>query len=62
MGRPIAVRALLATHAFLWWLSDSEKISTAAFDVLDDESNEIVVIATYSTECSPHKPWRAILC
>ena len=56
------MRALLATHAFLWWLSDSEKISTAAFDVLDDESNEIVVIATYSTECSPHKPWRAILC
>ena len=50
MGRPIAVRALLDTHAFLWWLSDSEKISTAALDVRDNESNDIAVSAASAWE------------
>ena len=27
MGRPIAVRVSLDTHAFLWWIADSEKLA-----------------------------------
>ena len=50
MGRPIALRVLLDTHAFLWWLSDSEKTSTATFDEIVDESNDIVVSAAASWE------------
>ena len=50
MGRPIAVRVLLDTHTFLWWLSDSGKISTAAFDAIVDESNDIVVSAASAWE------------
>ena len=44
------MRVLLDTHAFLWWLSDSEKISTAAFHAIVDESNDIVVSAASAWE------------
>ena len=29
MGWPIAVRALLDTHAFLWWMADSGRYGVA---------------------------------
>ncbi len=41
------MRVLLDTHVFLWWLSDSEKITTA---VLDDESTDIAVSAATAWE------------
>ncbi len=50
MGRPIAVRVLLDTHAFLWWIADSEKLSTAALDVMENESNDIAVSAASAWE------------
>ena len=36
---------LLDTHAFLWWLADSERLSGPARAVIADELNDIVVSA-----------------
>ena len=50
MGRPIALRALLDTHAFLWWLADSGRLSGTAYRAIADEDNEIVVSAASAWE------------
>ena len=50
MGRPISVRMLLDTHAFLWWISDSGKLSNAAHEAIKDESNDIAVSAASAWE------------
>ena len=44
------VRALLDTHAFLWWLADSERLSGAARRVIAGESNAILVSAASAWE------------
>ena len=41
---------LLDTHAFLWWISDSGKLSTAAREAIKDESNDIAVSAASAWE------------
>ena len=41
---------LLDTHAFLWWIADSEKLSTTARDTIADELNDIVVSAASAWE------------
>lgn len=43
MGRQLAVRALLDTHAFLWWMADSRRLSGSAHRAIADEANDIVV-------------------
>jgi len=50
MGKPIAVRVLLDTHAFLWWLAHSERLSGAAREVIADELNDIMVSAASAWE------------
>lgn len=50
MGRQIGVRALLDTHAFLWWLADSGRLSGTAHNVIADESNSIMVSAASAWE------------
>ncbi len=45
-----AKRLLLDTHAFLWWLADSDRLSCAARDAITDESNDIVVSAASAWE------------
>ena len=50
MGRRVVVRALLDTHAFLWWIADSARLSGAAHGVIADESNNIVVSAASAWE------------
>ena len=50
MGRKIAVRVLLDTHAFLWWLADSGRLSDFARRTIADEKNEIVVSAASAWE------------
>lgn len=50
MGRRVAVRALLDTHAFLWWIADSGRLSGAAHDAIADETNEIAVSAASAWE------------
>lgn len=44
------MRALLDTHAFLWWIADSGRLSTAARGVIADETNDIVVSAASAWE------------
>lgn len=39
------MRALLDTHAFLWWNLDDERLSSLARRVIHDGRNEIVVSA-----------------
>lgn len=36
------MRVLLDTHAFLWWVSDSQKLSTGAREIIASEHNEPV--------------------
>ena len=50
MGGPVAVLVLLDTHAFLWWLSDSEKLSAAAHTAIADEANDVAVSAASAWE------------
>lgn len=44
------MRALLDTHAFLWWVLDSARLSNTAFQLIADESNDIVVSAASAWE------------
>ena len=46
------MRTLLDTHAFLWWVTDSERLSGIAHSVIADESNDIVVSAASAWEIS----------
>ncbi|MDE0056958.1 MAG: type II toxin-antitoxin system VapC family toxin [Defluviicoccus sp.] len=42
--------ALLDTHAFLWWIADSARLSGTARDLIADESNDILVSAASAWE------------
>ena len=44
------MRALLDTHAFLWWIADSGRLSRVARRTIADEANEIVVSAASAWE------------
>ena len=44
------MRVLLDTHAFLWWIADSGRLSLAARQVIADETNDIVVSAASAWE------------
>ena len=50
MGGWLAVRVLLDTHAFLWWIADSGRLSATARQVIADEANAIVVSAASAWE------------
>ena len=44
------MRVLLDTHAFLWWIAESERLSDPARTVIADELNDIVVSAASAWE------------
>ncbi len=46
------MRALLDTHAFLWWMADSRRLSEPARRAIANESNEILVSAASAWEIS----------
>ena len=50
MGGPVALRALLDTHALLWWVADSSRLSQAAYRAIADEANEKLVSAASAWE------------
>ncbi|MCY4144279.1 MAG: type II toxin-antitoxin system VapC family toxin [Gammaproteobacteria bacterium] len=52
MGRSVDVRALLDTHALLWWLSDSHQMTNASREIVGNENNEIFVSAASAWEIS----------
>ncbi len=39
------MRVLLDTHAFLWWVADSRRLSGPARDAIRNEANDVVVSA-----------------
>ena len=44
------MRVLLDTHAFLWWIADSARLSATACRVIADEGNDVVVSAASAWE------------
>ena len=44
------MRVLLDTHALLWWVADSARLSETARDVIADEANDIFVSAASAWE------------
>ena len=46
------MRALLDTHALLWWIADSGRLSDIARRVIANETNEIYVSAASAWEIS----------
>jgi PIN domain nuclease of toxin-antitoxin system len=46
------VRLLLDTHVFLWWISDTPRISDSAYDAIADPENEILMSPVSGWEIS----------
>jgi PIN domain nuclease of toxin-antitoxin system len=46
------VRALLDTHAFLWWISDDRRLSDRAREIIGDGRNELYFSAASGWEIS----------
>ena len=44
------MRALLDTHAFLWWVAESSRLSESAYRAIADEENDIAVSAASAWE------------
>ena len=44
------MRALLDTHAFLWWMTDSGRLPGEVRRTIADESNEVLVSAASAWE------------
>lgn len=44
------MRVLLDTHAFLWWVADSRRLSEPARDAIRNEANDVVVSAVSAWE------------
>lgn len=44
------MQALLDTHAFLWWVTDSRRLSETAHRSISDEANEVLVSAASAWE------------
>lgn len=46
------MRALLDTHAFLWWISDDPRLSETATEIIADGNNELYFSAASGWEIS----------
>ena len=44
------MRVLLDTHAFLWWVADSRRLSRPARDAIRNEANDVIVSAVSAWE------------
>lgn len=44
------MRILLDTHAFLWWLASSDRLSGVAHDAIADPGNEVLISAASAWE------------
>ena len=44
------MRLLLDTHAFLWWLAGSDRLSEAARHAIADEANDVLISAASAWE------------
>ena len=50
MGKWLAVRLLLDTHAFLWWLAGSPRLSDSAQGAIGNDQNTALVSAASAWE------------
>ena len=46
------MRLLLDSHAFVWWIADSDRLSARAYRLIADETQEIFVSAATAWELS----------
>ena len=46
------MRVLLDTHALLWWMADSRRLSTTAHQSIANEANDVLVSAASAWEIS----------
>lgn len=46
------MKLLLDTHAFLWWLRDSPRLSAGARDAILEEDNQVIVSAVTAWEAA----------
>ena len=44
------MRVLLDTHAFIWWFSDSTRLSRPAHRLIADDSNDVLISAASAWE------------
>ena len=44
------MRVLLDTHAFLWWVADSRRLSDVVRDAIRNEANDVIVSAVSAWE------------
>ncbi len=44
------MRALLDTHAFLWWAMDDPRLSAPAREIIEDGANDVVISAVSGWE------------
>ncbi|MCY4388049.1 MAG: type II toxin-antitoxin system VapC family toxin [Desulfurellaceae bacterium] len=44
------MRALLDTHTFLWWMTDSRRLSETVHRAIADEANEVLISAASAWE------------
>jgi PIN domain nuclease of toxin-antitoxin system len=44
------MRALLDTHAFLWWIENDPRLSTRAREIIADDGNDIILSAVSAWE------------
>ena len=53
------MRILLDTHALLWWLAGSDRLSAAAHRVIADRANDVFFSAASAWEiATKHRPGR----
>lgn len=46
----MTLRVLLDTHAFLWWIADSSRLSTTAYNAISQSENSVFVSAATAWE------------
>ena len=44
------MRALLDTHAFLWWMTDNRRLSETVYRTIADEANAVLISAASAWE------------
>jgi PIN domain nuclease of toxin-antitoxin system len=50
------MNALLDTHAFLWWITDTPELSPRAREVISDGHNQLFLSAAFVLVLSSLKP------
>lgn len=55
------MKVLIDTHVLIWWLTDPDRLSTHAFELIDDPANTVLVSAVSGYEIELKRPQDAVL-